>query len=260
MKFIKISSNIGAMDKKKGIELAPGLIVKHMKDFFLKENDLLPIFDVSEIDVDGLNMQNNNKKIFEYIAQTDCPAVILGGDHSITYPCFKAFSKKFDNPGLIIFDAHPDCENNFSPPTHEDFLKVLIIKNHVKAENVVLVGLRNMHSKELEFLKKNKIKYFAMKEFSCDGCMEVSDAFMNVSRRFDALYLSIDIDVVDPAFAPGTGYIEPGGFTSRELLFFIQRIRMLKNLKMADIVEVNPKKDVNNITVKLAAKIAVELC
>jgi len=73
------------------------------------------------------------------------------------------------------------------------------------------------------------------------------------------LYVSIDIDVLDPAFAPGTGYREPGGLSSRDFIYLVQRINKIKNLKAVDIVEINPDKDIKNQTVKLGAKILSEL-
>ena len=83
--------------------------------------------------------------------------------------------------------------------------------------------------------------------------------FLVFAKNFDNLYISIDIDVIDPAFAPGTGYIEPAGLTSREFLYFLHRLKNLKNIRGYDIVEINPKKDINNLTTKLGAKILVEL-
>ncbi|MBU0757811.1 MAG: arginase family protein [Nanoarchaeota archaeon] len=259
MKIIKIGSNAGGLSKKDGVELAPDAICKELPDFYLKESGLMPIFDIDEVKIDNANIDETNAKIEKKVFGLDVPAILVGGDHSITYSAFKAFAKKYQNPGIIVFDAHPDCENDFSPPTHEDWLRVLVEEEHIKNENVILVGIRNMHSNENDFLKKNKIKTYPMKEFSHEGNSEVSDAIMSVARGFDALYVSIDIDAVDPAFAPGTGYIEPGGFTSRELLYMLQRIKLLKNLKLVDVVEVNPKKDVNGMTVALAAKIVVEM-
>ena len=82
---------------------------------------------------------------------------------------------------------------------------------------------------------------------------------MEQARNFSDLYISIDIDILDPAFAPGTGYIEPAGLSTRELIYLIQRIKLLKNIKKYDLVEVNPDKDINNMTSKVAAKIIKEL-
>lgn len=166
--------------------------------------------------------------------------------------------QKNSNAGIIMFDAHPDCENNFAPPSHEDFIQTLIEEGSLKKENVILVGIRNMDKKEQIYIKDKRITFYTMKDLR-ENMEETCDMIMERARKFDALYISIDIDVVDPSQAPGTGYIEPAGMQARDLIYFIQRLKILKNLKRADIVEVNPQKDVNEMTVKLAAKIVGEL-
>ncbi len=259
MKVIKIPLNTGALSKKKGVEKAPDLIIQNLKNFYLKESGILPFFNIEEIEINNSNIDESNKNIFNHVNELMMPAVLVGGDHSLTYSAFKGFAKKYSNPGLLVFDAHLDCENNFSPPTHEDYLRVLIEEGHLKKENIIVIGVRNVHSNELEFTRKNKIKIYSMNEFTNNGKNETTDAIMSVARRFDALYISIDIDVLDPAFAPGTGYIEPGGMSTRELLYFIQRLKNLKNIKLWDLVEVNPDKDINNLTVITAAKLVAEM-
>ena len=148
---------------------------------------------------------------------------------------------------------------DFEPPTHEDFVKVLINKNHLKKENLILVGLRNWHKDEYEFLKKNKIRYFPMKDLTQENLHDITDSIMYIAKKFSPLYISIDIDVIDPAFAPGTGYPEPAGLTPRQFLYILHRIKNLKNIKIIDLVEINPEKDKNNLTSKLGAKIIAEL-
>ena len=98
-----------------------------------------------------------------------------------------------------------------------------------------------------------------MKKISEESLHDITDAIMSAAKNFSHLYISIDIDAVDPAFAPGTGYPEPAGLTSRQLFYMLHRLKNLKNINIIDIVEVNPKKDINNMTSKLAAKILVEL-
>ena len=127
------------------------------------------------------------------------------------------------------------------------------------ASRVILIGLRSWDGKEKEFLDANKIRYFTMKQIMLTGISEVCDTVTETIREWGSVYLSIDIDVVDPSAAPGTGHCEPGGMSSRELIYFLQRIRLLKNLGMIDLVEVNPSKDVNEMTVKLGAKLLSEL-
>jgi len=97
-----------------------------------------------------------------------------------------------------------------------------------------------------------------MKQIFEQGIKETSHFIMEQVRKFDPLYISIDIDVIDPAFAPGTGYLEPAGFSSREFIYFIQKLKLLKNLGAIDLTEINPDKDFNGLTVKLGAKIIAE--
>ena len=261
MKLIKVPA-INGLGKTDGCEKAPNKIISNLKEFYLNEDGMLPVFDIEDVEVEKTNVEKTNENIYNKIKNGLNEAeqiTILGGDHSITYSCFKAFSERFENAGLVVFDAHPDCVNNFKPATHEDYLRVLVEENKIKKENVILVGLRNWHKEEYNFLRENKIKFFNMKEVAQERIHEISESIMAVAKNFDGLYVSVDIDVVDPAFAPGTGYKEPGGLTSRELLYFLKMLKLLKNLKIIDLVEVNPGKDVNELTVKLGAKILVEM-
>ena len=264
MKIIKIPSSQGGLGKADGSELAPDKVLEQTKDLFISEGGILPNFDVEQVDIVQSNIEETNNNIYKKareILKNNTKPLFLGGDHSITFPIVKAFKEIYqENPGIIIFDAHPDAENDFMPPTQEDLLCALINQNIIKKENIILVGTRNWDKNEIEFIKTNKIKYFSMKEIAQEGKNEVAESIMSVAKNFKDLYISIDIDVLDPAFTPGTGYIEPGGLTTRELLFFLHKLKLLKNLKAFDLVEINPKKDINNLTSKVGAKILVELC
>lgn len=240
MVLIKVPSSEGNLNKNLGCEKAPNEIVKDLEGLKIEEAKVV---------------KGNLSKTFENIEKTK-GAIFVGGDHSITYASFKGFAKDKKNPGLLIFDAHLDCDYYTETPTHEDFVRKLVDEKIVKKENVIFVGVRKTFEVEEPFVTGMKV--FRMKnlfnniEISCDGVMELC-------RAFSDFYLSIDIDVVDPAFAPGTGYQEPGGLSSSEILYFIRRLKLLKNLKRADVVEVNPDKDINGRTVKLAAEIINEL-
>lgn len=259
MKLIKLPAKNG-LGRTDGTELAPDAIVEKLKaEIFLNEAGKKPAYNIESIPVDNSNIEKTNDDVVEFLSQNDDLPVIVGGDHSITYACFKAFSKKFPDAGLLVFDAHPDLVNNFNPPTHEDYLRTLIEEGHLNPKNVVLVGTRNWDQKEKDYMQQKGIKQFSMKEIAREGLNEVSDSFMSVARQWPALYVSIDIDVIDPAFAPGTHFIEPGGLTSREFLHFLHRLKNLKNIAAYDLVEINPKKDSNGRTVKLGAKILAEI-
>ena len=78
---------------------------------------------------------------------------------------------------------------------------------------------------------------------------------MEIANTFSELYISIDIDVLDPCYAPGTGYLEPAGLSTLELIYSLKKLKILKNLRRVDLVEVNPEKDTNNLTINTAKKI-----
>ena len=258
MKLIKIPFNAGALSKKNGQELAPDKITSFLKEVYMNESGKLPVINQETISINNSNVKESLKQIETHISDFDIFTIILGGDHSITYSCFKSFAKHFTNPGIVVFDAHPDVQDDFKV-SHEDYLRVLINENHLKPQNIVLVGIRNWSKEEIAFLQKHKIKYYTMKQLSNEDHKIQCDEIMSIARTWDGFYLSIDIDVLDPAFAPGTGYAEPGGMSTRELLYFIQRLKLLKNLKAVDIVEVNPTLDLNDATSKVAAKLVMEL-
>jgi len=241
MKIIKIPYSEGT-DVNKGAEKAPDEIIKQLNDIWSNEN-----FQDNKYEVINSNL--------EELKEGD---IYVGGDHSISYYIFKKFFTNLKNPGVLVFDAHPDLFHYFDKPMQTDWLYFLIKENLIKPENIILVGIRNADMKEISFLKDYKIKYFTCRQLF-NNIQENCDSIMEQTRGFSDLYVSIDIDILDPAFAPGTGYLEPGGLSTRELIYLIQRIKLLKNIKKYDLVEVNPDKDVNNMTSKTAAKIIKEL-
>ncbi len=257
MKLIKIPFSGGGMGKGNGANEAPDIILSHLENFFANESGQIPVFQVESIDVDESNISQSHTNIQNYLEKIHQKSILLGGDHSITYPSIKAFSKNNEDFKLIIFDAHPDLMDNFIPPTQEDYLKTLIENNYVKPENILLVGIRNSDIQELNYLREKNIKFLTANDILEKGIKETTNLICNFSDK--PTYISIDIDVVDPVEAIGTGYIEHGGMSSRELIYCLQNLKKTGNLKMVDLVEVNPEKDVNDITSILATKLIVEL-
>lgn len=236
----------GSFGKNLGCEKAP-----------VEISDLLEGRAVKNIDVFCDNIEKTHESIFNGLRGVK-RALIIGGDHSITYSCFKAFAFNNLNCGLIVFDAHPDVESDFKV-SHEDYLRCLINEGILDASKVVLVGVRKISEEEKKYLASKRIVYFDMRKIIEIGVEDVCTLIMERAIEWPALYLSIDIDVLDPAFAPGTGYIEPGGLSSAELLYFISRIRRMRNLKFVDIAEINPGKDINKITVGVGVNIIGEI-
>ena len=280
--FVVRIPGINGLGKTKGCEKAGNAILSALKQIYTNENGKsidVNSLDLEEIHVDNSDLQMKNKLIYKNsfeVFETKPKTIFLGGDHSISYPTTRAFFDYCQNHGkkscLIVFDAHADCMkpmkvsgiedsscflHKFSKePTHEEWLRALI-EDGFPTENILLVGARNLWRDELEFLKKHKIRIITMNQL-IEDLQDTCEIIMEFSSNKE-LYVSVDIDVVDPAFAPATGYKEPGGLTSRQFIYLIQRINKIKNLRAVDIVEINPEKDVDNMTVKLGAKILSEL-
>src|SRR3989344_2565685 len=219
MKIVKIPFSRGSLGKNKGCEKGPDVLIEKLREFYVNEDGKLPDFSIEK---PSLSLDNVDVLYAELsFLHGD---VFLGGDHSITYGLFKGLHGK--KKGLVIFDAHPDTEEGTSSVDHECFLRKLVEEKSVLPEHVFLVGLRSFSGKELRFLKDHSLRFVSMKQLFLNGIEETCDDVMEFCGQFDSLYLSLDIDVVDPAFAPGTGHLEPGGLTSRELLYFVQRMRL----------------------------------
>lgn len=249
------------MGRNPGADKAPGTILQQAEDICLNESGFAPNLRIDDIKVDQHNIEETNRAIAGKVKQLDFKdrVCLLGGDHSITYAAFSAFAQKNPGAGLLILDAHPDSEADTDIPSHEDFVRKLVNDGGVATDRIILFGIRSWTGNEKQFLDSNKIKYFTMRQITLNEFSDVVDGLTEEVSEWPSLYLSVDIDVADPSCAPGTGYIEPGGLSSRQLLYLIQRLRLLKNMKMCDIVEVGPDKDVNSMTSKLAAKIMFEL-
>lgn len=259
MKILKVPFAHKGFGKGQGAIKGPNAICSALENFFSSEmGKEFDKPDILEFDIDLANASKTNEELTSIVSKEQ-PRVILGGDHSITYASVKGFVKNNPGAGFIVLDAHPDLENNLNPPTQEDYLITLIEEGILDPKKVILIGIRNADQKEINYLKSNKINHFTMDEIYRRGFKEVITGVMETIKKWDSCYVSVDIDVCDPAFAPGTGWIEPGGISSRDLIFAVQRLSMLPSVKCFDIVEVAPEKDVNGMTVQLAAKLVVEI-
>ena len=172
--------------------------------------------------------------------------IILGGEHLLTLGTYMSFPK---DTGYIVYDAHYDIRDQYADMklSHAAYLRRIVEKRG--SENIIHVGARAYVKEELEFLKENNIQTITDKQIR-DG--EGPDLLKKATENFDSIYTSIDLDVLDPAFAPGVGNPEAVGITSRELYDMITSLQERKIIA-ADIVELNPSFD-NGSTAALAAK------
>lgn len=174
--------------------------------------------------------------------------ISIGGDHSITFPIIKAFSRFFRNLEILHFDAHPDLYEEYKDNLYSHACTFARIMEERLARRVISIGIRASTSHQNTQAKKFGVEFVSVEDI---------DSLMGVKFE-NPLYISIDIDSLDPAFAPGVSHPEPGGLSTRELLNIIKKIKA-PALLGADIVEFNPVKDLNEITSAVVFKILKEL-
>ena len=187
------------------------------------------------------------EKITSELKKQNKQLIILGGEHLITLASYLSFPKE---TGYIVFDAHYDLREQYADTklSHAAYLRRIVEKRG--AENIVHVGARAFVKEELAFLKENNIATISDKNIrNGDGIKQLKDTV----STFDSLYVSVDLDVLDPAFAPGVGNPEAVGISSRELYDLIISLQN-KKIIAADIVELNPSFD-NGSTASMAAKL-----
>jgi agmatinase len=199
------------------------------------------------------------------VAETGAVPIVLGGDHSITYPSASAVAEHVAprQLGVVHFDAHADTAATTWGVlrSHGTPMRRLIESGAVAGRNFVQVGLRGYWPppETLEWMRANGLRSHFMTEIEKRGIEAVmADAIAEALDGPDAVYLSVDIDVIDPGMAPGTGTPEPGGLLSRELLRAIRQVVMAVELAGMDVVEVSPPYDVAEVTAAAAHRCVLE--
>ena len=199
------------------------------------------------------------------VAETGAIPIVLGGDHSITWPSATAIAevRRPGSIGIVHFDAHADTardgwgvlESHWTP------MRRLIESGAVHGRNFVQVGLRGYWPplETFDWMRDHGLRYHLMTEIEERGAEAVvADAIAEALDGPDAIYLSIDIDVIDPGLAPGTGTPEPGGMLTREVLRAIRQVVGAVELAGMDIVEVSPPYDHAETTAMAANRCALE--
>ena len=173
--------------------------------------------------------------------------LFLGGDHMVTYPIIAGIAAERGPVAILHFDAHPDIYEDFGgdPLSHASpFARIMEQK---LASRLVQVGIRTANAHCREQARRYGVETVEMRSFAPE----------RVPLPDGPLYISIDMDALDPAFAPGVSHHEPGGLSVRDILSVLDRVR--GPLIGADIVEYNPNRDVNGVTAVVAAKFAKEI-
>ncbi|GAA2182806.1 agmatinase [Brooklawnia cerclae] len=200
------------------------------------------------------------RKFVGTIVESDAIPIIMGGDHAITWPCATAVADHYGygKVGIVHFDAHADTGDDMhgSLASHGTPMRKLIESGAVPGKNFVQVGLRGYWPDQelLNWMDTQQMRTHFMAEIIHDGFDKVLDrAIDEALDGADRLYLSLDIDVTDPGYAPGTGTPVAGGLTSIDVLTAVRRLAAEVGIVAMDVVEVSPPYDnQGQITVLLA--------
>ena len=204
--------------------------------------------DLGDLELEGLPAPLETVELFAaQLLERQIRILSLGGDHSITPAILRAYSKKYNGLNLLQFDAHPDLYNEFEGNRNSHACPFARIMEEKLVKRLVQVGIRTMNSHQHEQAERFGVEVIDMKSWRPGIGFDFSGP----------LYISFDMDALDPAFAPGVSHHEPGGFSTREVLTMIQNIDV--PIIGADIVEFNPLRDTSGITAMVAAKLLKEL-
>ncbi len=202
------------------------------------------IKDLGDIIID--EYQDIAKEIKQVLSGND-RIISLGGDHSITYPILKAYSDYYNDIEILHIDAHADLYDILDGDKFSHACPFARIMEEKIAVRLVQVGIRTLNDHQREQSNRFGTEIIEMKDFSRE----------QIPQLKNPVYLSIDLDGIDPAFAPGVSHHEPGGLSTREVINIIHSIK--GTIIGADIVELNPLRDSNGITASLASKLCKEI-
>lgn len=198
--------------------------------------------------------------------------LIIGGDHSLGLGSASGVGKCYDDFGIIWLDAHGDINTDKTSPSgnihgmplsalmglgSEELVNIYSPGNKVHPQNVFLVGTRSLDDGELELINREKLSVYPMETIRKKGMAFVAADIREKlkSRKIRNLHFSIDVDSIDPAYAPGTGTPVPEGLTPDEFKEFVESILATNLVKSMDIVELNPELDSGDQTTKLCLEI-----
>ena len=196
---------------------------------------------------DGENWFSQTENAAEQLARK-CKPLFLGGDHSVTYPLVRGVAKKFAGLTMVHFDAHPDLYENYedNPYSHASpFARILEEKLAVR---LIQVGIRTLNAHQKAQAEK----------FGVEVCERKAGSVDLVAMKIQGpVYVSFDLDALDPAFAPGVSHREPGGLSVREAIGYLHSIPA--TVVAADLVELNPTQDISGVSATVCAKLVKEL-
>jgi agmatinase len=253
----------GGASARKGARFGPERIrfwSQHLTPFSEDRTRLrdIRICDLGDIEVE--DTVRDFDRIRERVAGLPNVPILIGGDHSVTIPIFQAQQQKHADKrlGVLWIDAHPDLCDEFagSRLSHACVLR-RGLEAGIAPEDVCLVGVRSWEDQEIDLIENGGLNVYTAAAISERGVHDVASAVYQALAQCDAVHVSLDIDCLDPAFAPGTGIPDAGGLTARDVITLIQSLQGLP-LAGLDVVEVAPPLDPSEATVFAALKFVME--
>ena len=253
----------GAASARKGTALAPERLrfwSTHLTPFS-EDRTRLDGIRVSDLGDVSINDQARDFELLcKKIAALPNVPIVLGGDHSISIPVLEGQLERYKDQrlGLLWVDAHPDLCDVFtgSKLSHACVLR-RALEFGIEPENICMVGLRSWEDQEIDLIENGGLKVYTAATVAERAMRSVATSVYSKLSLCDAVHISLDIDCLDPAFAPGTGIPESGGLTSREVITLIKAMQGLPLVGL-DVVEVSPPLDPSEATVFAALKIIME--
>jgi agmatinase len=228
---------------------------------------VLTVVDYGDAEVTSADKEGSHaaiRKTVGEIADAGVIPIVLGGDHSIAHPDVGAVADhlKPATLGLVHFDAHADNAPDVAGVrlSHGTPLRLLVEEGSLRGEHIVQVGLRGYwpDPEDFEWARGQGFRWHLMEEISERGMDPVMDDVAAAAKAWDHMFLSFDIDVVEPGSAPGTGTPEPGGITPREALRAVRRLAYEVGFAGMEVVEVAPPYDHAEVTALLAHRLVLE--
>ena len=253
----------GAASSRRGAALAPERLrfwSKHLTPFSEDRTRLrdMRVCDLGDIPI--TDQARDFDKVREKVAALPNMPIVLGGDHSISIPVLQAQRERYHDQrlGVLWVDAHPDLCDIFtgSKLSHACVMR-RALEFGIEPQDVCMVGLRSWEEQEIDLIENGGLSVYSAAMIAERGMRSVASSVYSKLSGCDAVHISLDIDCLDPAFAPGTGIPDSGGLTAREV---INLIKSMQGLPLAglDVVEVAPLIDPSEATVFAALKLIME--
>jgi arginase len=207
------------------------------------------LIDAGDVAIDAADPRRSITDEVERVIATNVRPIHLGGDHSITYPIVRAVHRTSAPLTIVHVDAHTDLYDEFEGDRFSHACPFARIMEERLATRLVQIGIRTLTRHQREQADRFGVEIIDMRAWSCGARPDIS---VN-----ETIYLSIDLDGLDPAFAPGVSHPEPGGLSVREVISLIQGLEA--PMTAADIVECNPDVDPGGVTARVAAKFLKEI-